>query len=121
MRKSVEYYLSKGYDQKMAEYFSAGRKRVTKVVPREDFTLILSFDNGEVRLYDARPLLQKGTVFEPFMQWENFRRAYLDEDHCVCWDIDPKVESSKVWNNKVDLCPDSCYVDSMPLSGDCSA
>ena len=121
MKKNVEYYLSKGYDQKMAEYFSSGRKRITQVVPREDFTLILNFDNGEVRLYDVRPLLQKGTVFEPFMKWEIFRRVYLDEDHCVCWDIDPNIESRKVWNNKVDLCPDSCYVDSLPLSGGCSA
>ena len=50
MGKSVEYYLAKGYDQKMAEYFASGRKRITKVVPRNDFTLVLSFDNGEIRL-----------------------------------------------------------------------
>ena len=62
MGKSVEYYLSKGYDRKMAEYFASGRKRITKVVPRNDFTLVLSFDNGEIRLYDARPLLQAGTA-----------------------------------------------------------
>ena len=53
MGKSVEYYLSKGYDRKMAEYFASGRKRITKVIPRNDFTLLLSFDNGETRLYDA--------------------------------------------------------------------
>ena len=102
MGKSVEYYLSKGYDRKM-------------VVPRNDFTLVLSFDNGEIRLYDARPLLQAGTVFAPFREWNNFRRVYLDEDHSVCWDIEPNVDSNEVWNNKVDLCPDSCYVDSVPF------
>ena len=115
MRKSVEYYLSKGYDRKMAEYFASGRKRITKVVPRNDFTLVLSFDNGEIRLYDARPLLQAGTVFAPFREWNNFRRVYLDEDHSVCWDIDPNVDSNEVWNNKVDLCPDSCYVETVVL------
>lgn len=115
MGKSVEYYLAKGYDQKMAEYFASGRKRITKVVPRNDFTLVLSFDNGEIRLYDARPLLQAGTVFAPFREWNNFRRVYLDEDHSVCWDIDPNVDSNEVWNNKVDLCPDSCYVEMVVL------
>ena len=115
MGKSVEYYLSKGYDRKMAEYFASGRKRITKVVPRNDFTLVLSFDNGEIRLYDARPLLQAGTVFAPFREWNNFRRVYLDEDHSVCWDIDPNVDSNEVWNNKVDLCPDSCYVETVVL------
>jgi len=115
MGKSVEYYLSKGYDRKMADYFASGRKRITKVVPRNDFTLVLSFDNGEIRLYDARPLLQAGTVFAPFREWNNFRRVYLDEDHSVCWDIDPNVDSNEVWNNKVDLCPDSCYVETVVL------
>ena len=115
MGQSVEYYLSKGYEQKMAEYFAAGRKRITKVVPKEDFTLALTFDNGENRLYDARPLLQTGTVFAPFREWENFSRVYLDENDCVSWDIDPAIDSRIVWSNKVDLCPDSCYVDSTPL------
>ena len=115
MGKSVEYYLSKGYDRKMADYFASGRKRITKVVPRNDFTLLLSFDNGETRLYDAGPLLQAGTVFAPFREWDNFRRVYLDEDHSVCWDIDPNVDSNEVWNNKVDLCPDSCYVETVVL------
>ena len=115
MGKSVEYYLSKGYDRKMAEYFASGRKRITKVVPRNDFTLLLSFDNGETRLYDASPLLQAGTVFAPFREWDNFRRVYLDEDHSVCWDIDPNIDSNEVWNNKVDLCPDSCYVETVVL------
>ena len=49
MGKSAEYYLSKGYDPKAAEYFSAGRRRITKVVPNEDFTLTLTFDNGAPR------------------------------------------------------------------------
>ena len=117
MGKSIAYYLSRGYDQKMAEYFASGRRQITKVIPRDDFTLLLSFDNGETRLYDARPLLQPDTVFAPFRDWNNFRRVYLDEAHSVCWDIDPNVDSRTVWNNKVDLCPDSCYVDSVPVTG----
>ena len=117
MGKSVDYYLSRGYDQKMAEYFAAGRRRITEVVPNDNFTLPLTFDNGEKRRYNAAPILQPGTVFAPFRELENFRRVYLDESHSVSWDIDPTVDSSVVWSNKVDLCPDSCYVDSVPLSG----
>lgn len=114
MGNSIAYYLSKGFDQKMAEYFSAGRRKITKVTPNEDFTLTLTFDNGEIRLYNPAALLKEGTVFAPFRDWQNFRRVYLDDCHCVSWDIDPNVDSSKVWSNKVDLCPDSCYVDSIP-------
>ncbi len=121
MGKSIEYYRAKGLDEKAAAYFASGRKQITSVIPRKDFTLILGFDSGESRLYDMNPLLQPGTVFAPLRQWENFRRVYLDQDHCVCWDIDPAVDSQAVWSNKVDLCPDSCYLDSVPFSGNVSA
>ena len=45
--KSVEFYLSKGFEKPMAEYFASGRKKITAVEACEDFTLLLSFDNGE--------------------------------------------------------------------------
>lgn len=118
MANTVEYYLSKGFDQKTAEYFANGKKRILSVVPNDDFTLTLSFDNGEKRLFDVRPLLRKGTVFEPFSDMENFRRVYVDEQHTVSWDIDPNIDSRVVWNNKVDLCPDTCYIESRPISTD---
>ena len=115
MARDVNYYLSKGFDRPMAEYFSSGRKRITAVSPNNDFTLTLDFDNGERRILDCKPFLKAGTVFAPFTQFENFKRVYLDDTHCVSWDIDPSVDSNIVWNNKVDLCPDSCYVDSVPV------
>lgn len=59
MTRTVDYYLSKGFDRKTAEYFAGGKKRITGVIPNNDFTLTISFDNGEKRLYDVRPLLQK--------------------------------------------------------------
>lgn len=113
--KSVEYYLSRGFDRTAAEYFANGRKTITAVVPNNDFTLTLTFDNNEKRIYDVKPLLTKGTVFETFADINNFRRVYIDDEHCVAWDINPNVDSNEVWNNKVDLCPDSCYMDSVPI------
>lgn len=117
MGQSAEYYLSKGFSPKMAVYFSTGRRKITKVIANDDFTLTLTFDNGEHRLYNVLPILQPGTVFAPFRNLEDFRRVYLDAQHCVSWDIDPTVDSNIVWNNKVDLCPDTCYVDSIPIGG----
>ena len=115
MIKTVEYYLSKGFDQKTAEYFANGERQIVAVVANDDFTLTISFDNGEKRLYDMRPFLKKATVFETFAEIENFRRVYVDKQHCIAWDIDPTVDSEKDWLNKVDLCPDGCYIDSQPI------
>lgn len=116
MAKTVDYYLSKGFDLPMAEYFAKGRRTLSSVTPNPDFTLTLLFDNGEKRLYDMKPELKTGTVFEPFMSWDNFSRVYLDDTKSVAWDIDPSVDSNVVWSNKVDLCSDSCYVDSVPMT-----
>lgn len=121
MTKTIEYYLSKGFDRPAAEYFASGRKKIVGVIPNDDFTLTISFDNGEKRLFNVAPFLQKGTVFETFANIENFRRVYIDKENCIAWDIDPTVDSEEVWNNKVDLCPDSCYIDSVPVGGAANA
>lgn len=115
MPNTVDYYLSKGFDRRMAEYMANGRRRIVEVAPRDDYSLIITFDNGERRRYDMRPALKKGTVFEPFMEWENFCRVYVDDTHSIAWDIDPNIDSNVVWSNKVDICADACYVDSEPL------
>lgn len=115
MAKTVEEYLALGFDRAAAEYFAAGRKKLVGVEANDDFTLTLTFEGGERRLYDAKPLLQEGTVFAPFRDLRNFRRVYLDAQNDVAWDIDPAVDSEKVWSNKIDLCPDSCYLDSTPI------
>ena len=40
MPNTVEYYLSKGFDRPMAEYFAGGRKKLIAVAPQHDFTLL---------------------------------------------------------------------------------
>ena len=66
------------------------------VVTNDDFTLTISFDNGEKRRYDVRTLLKDDTVFEPFKNTEAFRRVYVDENNAIAWDIDPTVDSRKI-------------------------
>lgn len=112
-KKPIEYYLKLGMDYKTAEYFHNGRKKLLGVTPREDFTLLLEFEDNDKRIFDMKSLLEAGTVFEPFMVYENFKRVYLDENNCVAWDINPNIDSSVVWNNKVDLSSDSCYINSI--------
>ena len=41
--------MFRGMDEKTAAYFAAGRKQIVQVTPRDDFTLVLRFDNGELR------------------------------------------------------------------------
>lgn len=115
MPNTVEYYLSKGFDRPMAEYFAGGRKKLVAVAPQQDFTLLLTYENGEKRVLDMKSTLAQGGVFTPFRDYENFKRVYVDDCNDIAWDIDQNVDSNIVWDNKVDLCPDSCYIDSVPI------
>lgn len=116
MPKTVEYYIEKGFDRPMAEYFAHGRRKLTSVKPQRDFTLLLTYDNKEKRVFDMKPILEKGGVFSRFRDYSEFSRVYLDDTGAAAWDIDPSVDSNIVWNNKVDLCPDNCYIESVPLA-----
>ena len=62
--------------------------KVLQAVAGEDFTIYLYFSDGSVRLYDAKPLLQQGGVFEPMRDpaaWD----VSGDMDPCNCIDLDP--------------------------------
>ena len=65
--------------------------------------------DGEKRLYDVKPL---DGVFAALKPMEVFKRVYIDDCGCVAWDKNPNIDSNVVWDNKIDLCPDSCYLDS---------
>ena len=113
--KTIEYYLEKGFPPKEAAYFANGRRTITGVTPEKGKTLLLQFDNGETRRLDMRPIIQKGGVFAFLSCQEDFNRVYLDEENCVSWDRDPEVDSLLVWDNKIDLSPEMCYLDSRPV------
>lgn len=115
-QRTREDYLSAGFSPAMAEYFMTGRKRPVHVVPEDDFTLRIAFYNGEIRRLDMKPHLQEGKAFAPLKDAVRFKRVYIAEGGSISWDIDSQVDSSKVWNNVIDLCPDCCYVNSIAVS-----
>ena len=63
MQKDVNYYLKLGCDEKIAKYFAEGTRTIVNVTANDDYTLTLTFDNGEVRIYDAKHLFTENSVF----------------------------------------------------------
>ena len=68
---------------------------VTKVVANEDFTLSVTFDNGEEGVLDVKPHLGFG-VFERISSYENFKTVRVSFD---------TIE----WDGGVDLDPEFVY------------
>ena len=111
MAHDIAFYLELGFDEQSAAYFATGRRRAKKVAARPDKTLLVTFDNDEMRVYDMGPCIQPGTVFSFLADDDAFRRAYIDENNDIAWDVDPSIDSKIVWNNKVDISADTCYLE----------
>ncbi len=72
--------------------------RVTEVKPLADYRLEIAFSNGEVGIYDCRPLLEFG-VFQELQDEAYFRQVRT-------------AGGTVVWPHEQDICPDTLYVDS---------
>lgn len=72
--------------------------RIKEVEALEDYQLLVTFDNGEKRIKDMKPYLEKG-VFKKLKD-ENFFKTVKIAYGTVTWD------------NNIDLCADSIYESS---------
>jgi hypothetical protein len=75
--------------------------RVKGVVARDDYTLEIEFVNGEIGVYDCRPILGFG-VFQELRDIDYFRQAQVEG-------------GTVVWPHEQDICPDTLYEDSKKL------
>jgi len=71
---------------------------VKQVLPREDYQLELIFENGEHRIFDMKPYLQRG-VFVCLQDYAKFQGARV-------------VAGSVEWPGEIDLSYDTLYLES---------
>ncbi len=72
------------------------------VTPQDDYTLILVFENGPQRVFDARPYLDKG-IFTELNNLDYFRQV--------------KIAFGTVqWPHEQDFAPDTLYLESKELA-----
>ncbi len=72
--------------------------RVMAVKPKAEFQLEITFTNGEIGLYDCRPILNFG-VFRELSDDAYFRQVRV-------------FNGTIVWPHEQDICPDTLYLDS---------
>lgn len=70
-------------------------REIIKVETLEDYKLILTFDNGETKIKDMKPYLNKG-IFEKLKDVKIFNNV--------------KIKYGTIsWDNDIDMCADSLY------------
>lgn len=74
---------------------------VVRVVANPDYTVLLEFENGERRIFDMTPLMDK----KPFCQLRGsllFTQAFVDY-------------GTVVWPGEIDIAPETLYDRSRPV------
>ena len=75
--------------------------RVVAVQPLPDYSLLLTFVNGEVKVFDVKPYLNIG-IFRELQDQRYFNSVR-------------PVLGSIQWQNGQDFCPDTLYLDGVPV------
>ena len=73
--------------------------RIRDVKPGEGKTLLVTFENGERKVYDCTPLL-RCAAFRPLQDDAVFRCAHADSHgYGITWTDDIDLAESEVWVN----------------------
>jgi hypothetical protein len=75
--------------------------RPTAVIASEDYTLKITFNNGEIRIFNVSPYLIY-PAFEVLRVISLFMQARV-------------AHNTVVWNEDVDIAPESLYLESTPV------
>ena len=75
--------------------------RVVQVIAQDNYTLTLTFANGEVKVFDVRPYLGKG-VFQELQDLAQFRAVQVSM-------------GTVFWPRGQDFCPDTLYQEGVPV------
>jgi len=75
---------------------------INKVEPKDNYLLILTFENGEKRQFDMKPFLDVG-IFKELRDLKVFRT------------VKPSFDSIE-WENEADVDPMTLYTDSVEIN-----
>ena len=75
--------------------------RVKSVLPESDYTLLITFNNGEHGLFDVKPYMSHG-IFTALNDKNIFRQVKA-------------FNGSILWPGDLDLCPDTLYEGSVKI------
>lgn len=79
---------------------------VIQVIPRNDFKVYVYFDDGSIKLYDAKKIINKG-VFQKLQNIEIFKNTCTVLNGTLAWDLNGNYDESEC----LDIDPFTIYED----------
>ncbi len=77
---------------------------VIQAIPTDDYTVYVYFDDGSIKLYNAKELVTKG-IFTPLQDIEKFKNTCTVLNGTLAWDLDGNYDESTC----LDIDPFSIY------------
>ena len=76
--------------------------RAVDVKPLKNYLILVSFDNGEKKVYNCYPLLED-KLFRALKDVEYFNSVHIDEMGLVCWDDATDIEPNELYDQAESL------------------
>jgi hypothetical protein len=86
---------------------------VYQAVAGDDYTVYAYMNDGSMRLYNAKPLIEKGGIFKPLKDKQTFRERLTVINGTIAWDLQGTRDASQC----IDVDPLDIY-SSSPLVDD---
>lgn len=67
---------------------------VIQVIPTEDYKVYIYFDDGSIKLYDSKDIIDKG-IFQVLIDKEIFMETCTVLNGTLAWDIEGNYDNSK--------------------------
>lgn len=67
---------------------------VIQVIPTEDYKVYIYFDDGSIKLFDARDIINKG-IFQKLKDKKIFMEACTVLNGTLAWDLEGNFDASK--------------------------
>ena len=87
------------------ENFDSYFPEVVQALPGADKTVYAYFSDGSIHLFDVKPLLGTGPVFEPLREETFFTQRLTVLNHTIAWDLSGHYDPT----NCIDIDPFTVY------------
>lgn len=74
--------------------------KIKEVIPTKNMILMVKFINGEVKIYDIKPLMKKWKVFEELKEEKLFVQVKVDKGgYGISWNENIDLDCNELWSN----------------------
>lgn len=78
--------------------------KIVEIKPKDNFILIVKFENGVERQYDIKILMNKFEVFKELNNEILFKNVKIDVGgYGISWNENIDLSSEEIWNNGVEM------------------